>query len=206
MTLAGTVGDSKTLDIIGNATTSMINAEFLQMQTAITQNLSEENYFAVLRGKTSALIGSACEVGAYFTDASPEQQAALRTYGDALGLAFQVVDDLLDYQGDPEKTGKAVGNDFVEGKMTLPLIHALENASDDEKKFILDLLRDEPHTRHDHIKKVHNFIKKHNGFTYSKQGAEALVEAALESLTIFKDCQAKNTLIGLADYVLSREK
>jgi octaprenyl-diphosphate synthase len=206
MTLAGTIGDSKTLDMIGSATTSMIDAEFLQMQTAVDRNLSEENYFAVLRGKTGALIGSACEVGAYFTGASPEQQAALRTYGDALGLAFQVVDDLLDYQGDPEKTGKAVGNDLVEGKMTLPLIHAIENAPDDEKKFVMDLLQDEPHKRHDHIQKVHNFIEKHNGFTYSKQGAETLVEAALESLDIFKDCQAKKTLIGLTGYVLTREK
>lgn len=206
MTLAGTVGDSNTLNIIGSATTAMIEAEFLQIQTAADSNLSEENYFTVLRGKTGALIGSACEVGAYFTGAEEIQQAALRRYGNALGLAFQVVDDLLDYQGDPEKTGKAVGNDFVEGKMTLPLIHAIQNAADDEKTFVMDLLQDTPKKRQEHVEDISRLIEKQDGFAYSRKGAETLVEAALETLDIFADCQAKDTLVGLAEYVLSREK
>ncbi|MCJ7603619.1 MAG: polyprenyl synthetase family protein, partial [Desulfobulbaceae bacterium] len=127
MTIAGTVGDHHTLSLIGSATAAMIQAEFQQMQTVQERNLSEKNYFSVLRGKTGCLISAACEVGAYFTEGSDEHQRALRSYGDALGLAFQVIDDLLDYQGDPSKTGKAIGNDFVEGKMTLPFIHALQN-------------------------------------------------------------------------------
>lgn len=206
MTLAGTVGDSSTLNIIGSATTAMIEAEFLQMQTAAAKDLSEENYFTILRGKTGALIGSACEIGAYFTDAENEQQAALRRYGDALGLAFQVVDDLLDYQGYPENTGKAVGNDFVEGKMTLPLIYTLQNAEGDEKIFITHLLDGTPEQRQEHIEDIYPLIEKHEGFAYSRKGAETLVETAIESLDIFKDCQAKKTLIGLAGYVLTREK
>jgi octaprenyl-diphosphate synthase len=206
MTLAGTVGDKKTLHIIGSATTAMIEAEFLQMQTVEKRDLSEENYFAVLRGKTGALIGSACEVGACFTEATADQQAALRTFGDALGLAFQIVDDLLDYQGDPAQTGKAVGNDFIEGKMTLPLIHAISQAPDNDKKFILDLLKGDPQQRHGQTDKVGQLIEKYNGFSYARKGAETLADAAIAALEIFPDCMAKTTLTGLADYVLTREK
>ncbi len=206
MTLAGVIGGGHVLSLIGNATSAMIEAEFLQIQTAEGINLSEENYFAVLRGKTGALIGAACEVGAYFADASEEYQAALRTYGNALGLAFQVVDDLLDYLGDRQKTGKAVGNDFVEGKMTLPLIYALNNCPQKEGDDIMVLLRGESDERQAHIDLARRFIEKHEGFTYARQGAETLVEAAIEALTVFPDCQARKNLEGLAHYVLTRKK
>ncbi len=206
MTMAGTIGGEHILAIIGNATGAMITSEFLQIQTVEQLNLSEENYFAVLRGKTGSLISAACEVGTFFTESSEEQQAALRTYGDALGLAFQVVDDLLDYLGDSDKTGKAVGNDFIEGKLTLPLIHALENCATEEQETILSLLRDTGEVRANHIDQARNFIETHGGFDYARQGAETLVMAATEALSIFSDCQARRTLTGLAHYVLSRNK
>ena len=133
-------------------------------------NLSEENYFAVLRGKTGSLISAACEVGAFFAEGSSEHQAALRTYGEALGLAFQVVDDLLDYLGDPQKTGKAVGNDFVEGKLTLPLLHALQNCPEKEHDFIMDLLKGEAATREGEVGAVRDFIERNGGFSYARIG------------------------------------
>jgi len=116
MILAGTIGGNAIHTIIGHATEAMIDAEFLQTQTISDANLSEERYITILSGKTGALIVSACEVGALFAEADPDQANAIRTFGDELGLAFQMVDDLLDYQGDSTKMGKPVGNDFIEGK------------------------------------------------------------------------------------------
>ncbi|MBU0909881.1 MAG: polyprenyl synthetase family protein [Proteobacteria bacterium] len=206
LTMAGTVGDSHTLSLIGTATAAMIQAEFLQMQAVQERNLSEKNYFSVLRGKTGCLISVACEVGAYFAQSGDEHQKALRGYGDALGLAFQIVDDLLDYQGDPHKTGKAVGNDFVEGKMTLPLIHALQNCDRQEFDHIMDLLKGNASVRAEQISEVRGFIEQYDGFTYAGQGAETLIEAAHEALAVFPDCQSRKILAGLANYVLTRQK
>ncbi len=206
MTLAGLVGGEKSLALIGDATSAMIDAEFLQAQTVADSNLSEENYFAVLRGKTGALIGAACEVGAFFAGADKEQRAAIRTFGDALGLAFQVVDDLLDYLGDAATTGKAVGNDFVEGKMTLPLIYAIENTSAGKRQTLTDLLAGEASARQARISDVAAIIEESGGFAYARQGADTLIDAALEALQPFKECETKETLQGLAHYVLSRNK
>ncbi|MCB2184705.1 MAG: polyprenyl synthetase family protein [Desulfobulbaceae bacterium] len=206
LTLAGTIGGEQCLEIIGNATSSMIDAEFLQMQTVKDINLSEENYFNVLRGKTGSLISAACEVGTFFTETSLEHRGALRTYGNALGLAFQVVDDLLDYQGDPDKTGKAVGNDFIEGKITLPLIHALQNCDESEKNRILTLLKGGQEERTAEGENIRSFIDKNGGFVYARQGAETLIEASLEALALFPSCQARSNLEGLAQYVLIRQR
>lgn len=206
MTLAGTLGGEQVLALIGAATSAMIEAEFLQMQTVGDRNPTEENYFAVLRGKTGALISAACQVGGYFAEANAERQAALGNYGNALGLAFQVVDDLLDYLGDPEKTGKAVGNDFIEGKLTLPLLHGLQNCDESAGAAMLALLQDTPEQRALHVDDAHRFIEKFNGFAYAREGAEALVEAAVESLAVFPDCRARQILVGLAHYVLNRQK
>lgn len=206
MTMAGTIGGEHILAIIGNATGAMIGSEFLQMQTAQQLNLSEENYFAVLHGKTGSLISAACEVGTFFSESSEEQQQALRTYGDALGLAFQVVDDLLDYLGDAKETGKTVGNDFIEGKLTLPLIHALDNCKQEDREKIMALLQDSNEKRADNIDQARDFIETHGGFTYARQGAETLIMAATDALAVFSDCQARKTLQGLAQYVLTRKK
>lgn len=206
MTMAGTIGGADILAIIGQATEAMIDAEFLQMQAVHESNLSEEHYFQVLRGKTGALIGSACEVGALFAEADAEQCAAIRTFGDGLGLAFQMVDDLLDYQGESSETGKAVGNDFSEGKMTLPLIHALSNCNDDDRHFIMELLGATPEMRLQNTGKVSQIMQDNGSFAYTREGADTLIEAALESLDTFKDSIAKETLRGVAAYVLSRKK
>jgi len=206
MTLAGLVGGDKALALIGEATSAMIDAEFRQAQTVADANLSEENYFNVLRGKTGALIGAACEVGALFAGADKEQRAAIRTFGDALGLAFQVADDLLDYLGDAASTGKAIGNDFVEGKMTLPLIYAIANASADKRHILTDLLAGGASERQARIKEITAIIDEAGGFSYARQGADTLIQAALESLAPFKECDSRDTLELLAHYVLSRNK
>lgn len=206
MVLAGTAGNTRCLQTIGHATAAMIEAEFLQMQNADHHNLSEKDYFDVLNGKTAALIAAACKVGAIAAEGTEDQCQALESYGANLGVAFQVVDDLLDYLGDPQKTGKAVGNDFVERKMTLPLIQAISNAGDDDKRYLLDLLASPPKNRAEHIDSVRDMIEHYGGFTYARQTAEDLISAAILDLSAFEECRAKKTLEGLAKYVLVRNK
>ena len=207
MTLAGEIAGTGLQAAVGQAICAMIEAEFLQMQTAADKFLSEENYFDILRGKTGALIATAClSGGVYEQGADEEQLTALNLYGNGLGLAFQVVDDLLDYLGDSSKTGKAVGNDFVEGKMTLPLIHALNEAPEKEKNVLLDLLARPPEERAAHIDQARAFIEKYQGFSYSRDMAQTLVETAVEALDIFPDSQAKDILMALSQYVLTRKK
>lgn len=206
MTMAGEIGGVSIQAAVGQAISAMIEAEFLQTRTAKEKRLSEENYFTILRGKTSALISTACKVGGMYEQGGNEQQcAALRLYGNALGLAFQVVDDLLDYQGDPNKTGKAVGNDFLEGKMTLPLIHAMNQAHGSERKDLLNLLDSTPDNRARHFKTTQEFIEKNQGFSYARDMAQTLVETAVEGLEIFTESNTRQTLTGLAHYVLTRQ-
>jgi len=206
MTIAGTVGSPEILAVIGQATASMVEAEFLQAKTVAEIDRSMDNYFAVLSGKTGALISSPCEVGALFAGADEKQRRALHDYGRDLGLAFQVVDDLLDYQGDPAKTGKAVGNDFQEGKMTLPLLHALAEADAVDRDLLLSLLAATPEKRQGELATAHAIITATNGFTHARAKAESLVEAACAALTVFPDNDAKKMLLGLGQYVLTRQK
>ena len=118
MFLVGTLGGKQSLELICNATEAMVAGEFLQLANAQKLNQSEKDYFAVINGKTALFIGAICETGGIFAGAHDREIEALKTYGANLGKAFQIQDDLLDYLGDQAKTGKAVGNDFCEGKMT----------------------------------------------------------------------------------------
>jgi len=206
MTLAGETGGLACLDRIGNATTAMVEAEFLQLQNADRKSRVTENYYAVINGKTASLITAACECGALFAGASEDEREALQIYGHNLGLAFQIVDDLLDYLGEEKKTGKTVGNDFVEGKMTLPLIFCLEEASLEERQRLCFLLEGTTAQRREHVDEARQLIDSHDGFDKAGKQAEGLIEEAVEQLDRFKDCQAKDILTALAGYVLTRQK
>jgi octaprenyl-diphosphate synthase len=184
----------------------MVESEFLQMHNAREILISEESYFQVLRGKTAALIAAACEAGIAHNQGSAEQRLALRTYGTNLGLAFQIVDDLLDYLGDPAKTGKGVGNDFQEGKMTLPLIKTLVRAEADDREVLIALLKATPRERSNRLALAHNIIERYQGFSLAREQAESLLAEALAGLAIFTEAPAKEALTGLAHYVLSRDK
>ncbi|MFA7382029.1 MAG: polyprenyl synthetase family protein [Desulfurivibrionaceae bacterium] len=224
MALASEVGGPAAMALIGRATAAMVESEFLQMRNAREILLSEENYFSVLRGKTAALIAAACEAGIAHNQGTAEQRLALRTYGTNLGLAFQIVDDLLDYLGDPAKTGKALGNDFQEGKMTLPLIKTMARADARDHEVLTGLLKATPQERNRELTLVHALVEKYQGFSLARAQAEALLGEALAGLAIFAETPdkaelgslpaqtklipsgCKESLTGLAHYVLSRNK
>jgi octaprenyl-diphosphate synthase len=207
MTLAGENGGPEAVAVAGRAVSAMIESEFLQMKNAESLDPSEEKYFRVASGKTGALIAAACEAGVLKGGGSDEQRQAVRLYGENIGLAFQIVDDLLDYQGDPEKTGKAVGNDLAEGKMTLPLIHALRQATDEDRQTLEKIIATEAAARPQHFAEVKSLIDKAGGFASAGKQAAELVKTGLEKLSSsFKEGKELQILAGLAGYVLSRDK
>jgi len=208
MFLVGSTAGSEALNVFCYATNAMVDGEFLQLRNARNYNLSEEDYFAAIRGKTALLIAATCEIGAMAGGATEAERKALTAYGLGLGIAFQIIDDLLDYQGDTVSTGKAVGNDFQEGKMTLPVILALKKAQDGEKKRLLSLLSDADASGNG-FAEAYGLIEKNDGFSESKKQAELIVGEALTGLEMFTGDDAsvvRNTLHTLAEYVLIRKK
>ena len=209
MFLVGTLGGKRCLDLICRATGAMVAGEFLQLSNVDNLNQSEKDYFSVINGKTALFIGAVCETGGIFAGADDSKIQALKLYGANLGLAFQIQDDLLDYLGDSAKTGKNVGNDFYEGKMTLPLIHALETADEQEKKILLSLLKGPKSERIARLEDAREIIRNNGGFKYAGELAEKLVDTGIASLAIFSSEQSREPLgilTNLARYVISRDK
>ena len=205
MELIGRFGGIEALKVFSEATRGMVDGEFLQLRNVGNFDQSEEYYFSVVLGKTALLIGSSCEIGMY-GGADQAKRKALKMYGINLGCAFQIVDDLLDYQGDQQKTGKMVGNDLAEGKMTLPLILAMQRAKSTDKHRLLAILQQE-HERQEHLPEVTSLIEKYYGFSDARKKAEESITAALSQLNVFdehRDTPSFQALEGLSHYVLSR--
>lgn len=207
MTMVGELAGQKGLAIFCDAARAMVDGEFVQLRNSEQYELSEEKYFEAIQGKTAKFISAACEVGVVFSGAEEKAQAAFRIYGSNLGAAFQIVDDLLDYVGDASKTGKKIGNDLVEGKVTLPLILALQQAGNEDRSRLLALLENEE-DRKNGFEEVVQVVEANNGFSGSKLRGEQLVEEGLEQLDSIEcmEPKARDILIGLANYVLARNK
>ncbi len=203
MTMAGTAGGAAAIAVLGRATSRMVEAEFLQHRVAATQSTALDDYFQVIDGKTAALIAASCEIGALAGGGTESECQALARYGTNLGLAFQIVDDLLDYLGDPDKTGKQVGNDFAEGKMTLPLLLAIERADENDRQRIRQLL-DQPTSRKGFATMV-EILDRLDGFENARRRAATLIDEAIAALSPFADGPEKDALTGLAHYVLNRQ-
>ena len=208
MGIVGRYAGTRGLDIFTEATRGMVDGEFVQLRNSDNLNQSEDDYFTVVMGKTALLIGASCEIGALFGGADEKKQRALKTYGIHLGCAFQIVDDILDYLGDERVTGKAVGTDLKEGKMTLPLIIALQNAPTVERGRMLVALKQGPESTADFSDTV-DFIDSYGGFLGARRKAESIVEQALAPLHLFHRGEHRESiefLQELSAYVLKRDK
>jgi octaprenyl-diphosphate synthase len=208
MAIIGECAGLAALKIFCRATSGMVDGEFLQLRNAVNVNQSEEGYFAAIIGKTALLIAATTEIGALAGGADEAKRQALKTYGSNLGCAFQIIDDLLDYLGDQNITGKPVGNDLAEGKMTLPLILAMNRANESDRENLLRILSQED-LRRESLATVKEIIAKYNGFADTKKKADVLIAEAIEQLAVFSlPPQQKDRAIleALAHYVLSRNK
>ncbi len=208
MSTVGRLSGQHGLDIFCRATKGMVDGEFMQLRNAENHNLSELDYYHAIMGKTGLLISAACEVGAVYGGGGEQQMLALKEYGNNLGCAFQIIDDLLDYLGDPGITGKSVGNDLAEGKMTLPVILALNAAKGTDRNRMATILADK-NLRTESITEICDLISEYGGFQAARNKAVAAVDQALAALTVFTDPNIqteRRILEGLARYVLVREK
>ncbi len=196
-------GSLRVLDILANASATIAEGEVLQM-TAVTDLGTDENvYLQVVRGKTAALFSAATEVGGVIAGASDEQVKALFDYGDALGIAFQIADDLLDYQGDSKATGKNVGDDFRERKLTLPVIKAVAQATDEERAFWQRTI-EKGRQEDDDLQHALSLMDKYGTLDATREDAFEWAARAKVALDVLPDHEFRDLLGDLADYVVSR--
>lgn len=195
--------DHKLLKIVSNAVREMSEGELLQMEKARRLDIDEEVYYDIIRQKTASLIASCCSVGASSSDADDATIEKMRLFGEKVGMAFQIKDDLFDY-GTAE-IGKPLGIDIKEKKMTLPLIYALRNASLIEKKKVIFKIKNQSH-KSKKVQEVIDFVKQSGGIEYAQSIMEKFYNEALEILSTFSDSVFKNSLNDLVQFTIMREK
>jgi len=203
--LAGTEGGAECLEIVCEAVEAMVEAEYLQLQNTASRDLSDAHYFQVLRGKTAMLISAACETGCIVAAASPAQRRAARTFGNNIGLAFQIIDDILDYTGESARTGKIPGNDWREQRVTLPLIHALERVEETDRQWLLSRFSAPRAIRERSFPAAAALIQQAGGIARTRDRAGQLIDEAVSALEIFPDREEKTVLTALSRYILQRE-
>ncbi|ARE41277.1 Decaprenyl diphosphate synthase [Rhodovulum sp. P5] len=196
-------GNLKVLDILSNAAAVIAEGEVLQLTAARDLKTTEEIYFKVIRGKTAALFAAATEVGGVIAGMDDEKVRALHTYGDALGVSFQIVDDLLDVAGDTAATGKNVGDDFRERKLTLPIIKAIDKADEEERAFWLRTI-EKGDQRDGDLEHALALMDKHGTIDATRAAALDWSARAKEALTHLPEHEIRDMLTDLADYVVAR--
>ena len=191
------------LKIVSTAVKDMSEGELLQIEKARRLDITEDIYYEVVRQKTASLIASCCATGATSVDASEEVVQKMQLFGEKVGMAFQIKDDLFDYG--TKEIGKPTGIDIKEKKMTLPLIYALNNASWSERRHIINLVRKKSHIS-SKVREVIDFVKQSGGIEYAVSVMERYKDEALEMLAEFPDSPYKNSLETLVSFTISREK
>lgn len=196
-------GSLRVLDILANASATIAEGEVLQLSASQDLATSEAIYLQVVRGKTAALFSAATEVGGVIADADEAHVKALFDYGDALGVAFQIVDDLLDMQGDPNATGKNVGDDFRERKLTLPLIKAIAKANTDERAFWERTIEKGRQNEGDLATAI-ALLHKHGALEETRLEALAWANKAVAAIDQLPAHPVRDMLRDLASYVVAR--
>jgi octaprenyl-diphosphate synthase len=191
------------LKVLSVAVKRMSEGELRQLKASKLQNMNEERYFKVISGKTASLISACCECGAISASDDPDVWRRMREFGEALGIAFQIRDDLFDYE--TNDTGKTAGADILEGKMTLPMIYALNNASMMDRLRIRRLFKNEKKTP-DQVNQVIEFVHAHRGVELTRIRMNAIADEARAILNTFPEGEARTTLDQFLNFVVTRTK
>ncbi len=191
------------LKIITGAVKRMSEGELLQINKTRKLNIDEETYFRIISDKTASLLSTCCQIGALSATENHDYQIAMKNFGENIGIAFQIRDDILDFIGTSSVIGKPLGGDIKEKKLTLPLIYALKNSSSSEVSKIKKLIKSA--RKKNEVKEVIEFVKSKNGIEYSLQVALEFSKKAKDNLKIFPDSPAKTSLNLLVDFINDRK-
>ena len=204
--------DLRILDLLSKASSIMADGEVMQLENSSDLAVSQEKYFEIIFGKTAVLFSAAAEVGALLNKREESSILALRNFGKNLGIIFQIVDDILDYSSKENVLGKDLGNDFFEGKVTLPIILTYQKAETKDREFISqvftkNLLSNEKNQ--EDFAKILQLIEKYQGFAEARNKALFYRDEALKNLEIFSeknfsDLKSKEDLITILEYSAAR--
>jgi octaprenyl-diphosphate synthase len=197
-----------TLDIVRllcDVTLRMIEGELYQLTKNGDADITEEQHFDIIRRKTAYLFGGCAEIGGMLGQITREQREALRDYGFNLGIAFQLVDDLLDFTGDAGALGKPIGADLREGKMTLPLIHLFRQEEGVGERIVREIIASHS-TTEEQWGVLLGILKEHRSIDYAYRRAVEFAERAKKPLSAFPPSSERDALMALPDYVLSRDR
>lgn len=199
------LGSLRVLKILSDASATISEGEVLQLTTTGNTRISRDDYLNVIRAKTAALFAASCEAGALSAGGSEKDCAALRRYGENLGIAFQMVDDILDYRPADAALGKNTGDDFREGKMTLPVVLLLEQATAEEKAFFEKAFTRTDQQQDDDFETARALMEKYGIFEKALAEAESYGRLAKDALAGFdKNPEITSLLSGLIDFVINR--
>ncbi len=196
--------DHDLLKVVSRSIREMSEGELLQIEKARRLDITEEVYYDIIRMKTATLIASCCEGGARSVHVSEEEAKNMHRFGECIGMAFQIKDDLFDYQ-QTNIIGKPVGIDIQERKMTLPLIYAINHANEKDKKWLIQSIKKHNKNKK-RVQEVIAFVKKSGGIEYTIQKMKAYQNKALQIISKYPDSPAKESLIEMINYVIEREK
>ncbi|GJQ31937.1 MAG: polyprenyl synthetase [Ignavibacteriaceae bacterium] len=191
------------LETITETVKRMSEGELLQLEKSRKLDIDETTYFKVISDKTASLIETCCYVGAMSASDDTVQREAARKFGSLLGIAFQIKDDILDYEGTTKVFGKPIGGDIREKKITLPLIYAMDAAGKDEARKIIKQIKQIK--QKDNVSSIIDFVVRYNGLKKAQDKAVALAGEAKDTLKIFPDSEYKSSLLLLVDFVVNRK-
>ena len=192
------------LKIVSKAVKEMSEGELLQIEKARKLDIEEDVYFEIIRQKTATLIAACCACGAVSAKQDQKTVERMRKFGELIGIAFQMKDDLFDYYNE-DVIGKPTGIDIKEQKMTLPLIYALRNCDRKQKKFIIQTVKNH-NTNSDRVLKVLEIVKKSGGINYTVEKMKTYQKEALSLLKTFDDNESRKSLELLVNFVIERKK
>ena len=196
-------GSLEVLDILSHASAVIAEGEVMQLITTNDTETGEPAYLDVIKAKTAQLFAAACKIGTVVAERPKVEEEALDTFGMNLGIAFQMIDDVLDYSAKQATLGKTVGDDFKEGKISLPVILAFHRGNDDDRKFWRRTLEDQEQTEGDLEHAIH-LMEKHSALEDSVERARHYGAIARDALGIFADSPHKNAFIKLIDFCIER--
>ncbi len=194
-------GDVRVMDLVSQTVATLTEGEVLQLVNCNNPDTTEAQYLEVISCKTAILFETAAHLAALISNATPEQTQGLADYGLALGMAFQLVDDALDYTANVAELGKNLGNDLAEGKTTLPLIYAMQHAQPDDAHIIVEAIKNDSAEAFQHVYAV---VMKTDAIVYTIQRAEEQAEKAIAALVCLPDSIYKDALIDLAKFSVQR--